>query len=169
MVDLLGKVAIPLVILLGTLWVAKKQISHAATIAEKQFTNAAIIAEKQIISSSITQFRQKWIDNLRDAISLFAAKAEMIAMLEPDEDEQYIAHFKELSMMEYKIQLMLNLEEKDHEELITLVEDIRELIHDEESYEDDAFDEILDEGIAELLEVSAKVLKREWNVVKQGR
>jgi len=122
--DLLGKICIPLII---------GYITY-------------IIAKKQITSTGVTQFRQKWIDNLRDAISLYIAKAEMISMLDFDDDEKYFEHFKELSQMQYKIELMLNSSEKDHNEVIEYVGNIRDLIHDEEIHEDE-----LDERLNELI------------------
>jgi len=63
--DILGKICIPLFIVLITF----------------------VIARKQIINTGVTQFRQKWIDNLRDAISLYIAKAEMISILDLDDEE----------------------------------------------------------------------------------
>jgi hypothetical protein len=45
-----------------------------------------IVAKQNRWNTGVTQFRQRWIDNLRDAISLFIAKAEMIYMLDLDDD-----------------------------------------------------------------------------------
>lgn len=144
LLDLGGKVLIPLII--G--WVSYK------------------IARRQISNSGVTQFRQKWIDNVRDAISVFIAKAEVISMLDYDEDEAYFEHFKELSQMQHKIELFLNPQEEDHNEIVELLNDIREIIHEEtidEKLEDKMYDKI-----QKLLNVSKRVLKREWNVVKKG-
>ena len=127
-----------------------------------------IIAKKQITNSSITQFRQKWIDDLRNCISIYIAKAEMISMLDLNDDEQYFKHFKELSQMQNKIALMLNPLEKDHNQLIEITEEIRELIHDED-VDDEELEKRLDKKIAVLLDVSKIVLKKEWNVIKKGK
>lgn len=54
---------------------------------------------------------------MREAISLFIAKAEMIAMLNLDDDENYFEHYKELSTTN-KIELMLNPDEKGHNKII---------------------------------------------------
>lgn len=126
-----------------------------------------IIAKKQITNAGVTQFRQNWIDNLRDAISLFIAKAEMISVLERDDDENYREHFKELSQMQHKVELLLNPNENDHQEIVDLLEGIRDTIHDDEM-DDETLDEKIDELIDKLLDVSKRVLKREWNVVKKG-
>lgn len=127
-----------------------------------------LIAKRQILNTGVTQFRQQWIDNLRESISIFIAKAEMISMLDLDDDDGYLEHFKELSQTHHKIELMLNPEEDDHNKIIEKLDEIRELIHDEEIGEDE-LEEKLDNVIVELLEVSKRTLKREWNVVKKGK
>lgn len=127
-----------------------------------------IIAKKQITNAGVTQFRQNWIDNLREAISAYIAKAEMISMLDYDDDENYFEHFKDLSRMQYKIELLLNPNEDDHKEVVNLISDIRDVIH-EEDIEDDKLDKRIDDLIDRLLDVSKNVLKREWNVVKKGK
>jgi hypothetical protein len=125
------------------------------------------IAKQQITNSGLTQFRKQWIDNLTNSISLFVAKAEMISMLEFDDYENYDEHFQELSQMHYKIELLLNPLEEDHLELVCLIGQIRDIIHDEEM-EDDKIENELDNLIAQLMKVAKTVLKREWNVVKNG-
>lgn len=127
-----------------------------------------VIAQKQIKNTGVTQFRQKWIDDLRDSISIYIAKAEVIAMLDFDNDELYFSHSKELFQMQYKIELMLNPFEIDHNKINDAIEDIRSIIHDRELKHDDAT-EILDKNISKLLKVSKEVLKKEWKVVKDGK
>lgn len=144
LLDLAGKIIIPLIIGYVTY----------------------IISRKQIANSGVTQFRQKWIDSLRDAISLFIAKAEVIATLDYEDEETYVEHFFELSQMQGKIELYLNPNEDDHIEIIALMEDIREIIH-EENWTDKVEDK-LNESIEELLDISRKVLRREWKKVIKG-
>lgn len=127
-----------------------------------------IIARKQITNAGVTQFRQNWIDNLRDAISIYVAKAEMITILDFDDDESYLEHFKELSQMQHKIELLLNPNESDHQEIVTLINNIRDIIHDEEIDEKE-LDKKTDNYIDRLMEVTKRVLKREWNIVKKGK
>ena len=144
LLDLAGKIIIPLII---------GYVSYN-------------IARRQIVNSGITQFRQKWIDNLRDAISLFIAKAEAISTLDYEDDEAYVEHFTELSQMQSKIELFLNPKEDDQDKIMELMEDIREIIH-EENWTNDVEKE-LERSIEELLEVSRRVLRREWRRVKEG-
>ncbi len=126
-----------------------------------------VIAKKQIRGTGVTQFRQQWINNLTEAISLFIAKAEVISILDLD-DEDYTVHFKELSQTQHKIELMLNPKEKDHNELNEAIDIVRDLIHDED-LEDNELNEKMNEEIEKLLAVAKRVLKREWEVVKKGK
>lgn len=141
-IDLLGKICIPVIIGAITFIIAKRQITNAG----------------------VTQFRQKWIDNLRDSISKYVAQAETISMLELNDDISYFREFKELAQTQHKIELMLNREESDHSEIIGHISDIRDLIH-ENKIDQDKFNEM----IKALIGVSQDVLKREWKVVKKGK
>ena len=127
-----------------------------------------IVAKQNRWNTGVTQFRQQWINNLRDAISLFIAKAELISMLDLD-DNAYYAHFEELSQMNSKIELLLNPTEDDHNELVDKMGEIRELIHSEITEDFEEFEDMVENNVQELLEISKRVLKKEWNVVKQGK
>jgi hypothetical protein len=145
-VDLLGKICIPLII--G--WIT------------------FVIAKRNIINTGVTQFRQQWIDNLRNSISVFIAKAEVISLMDFEEDEPYTEQFEELCQMQYKIELLLNPLEDNHNEIISLLESIREIIHDEK-ISDARMDKELSRNIDDLLDITKTVLKEEWNIVKKGK
>ena len=87
-------------------------------------------------------------------------------MLDYEDDKSYVQHFTELSQMQGKIQLYLNPNEADQLEVIELLEDVRELIHKENW--SDKVEEDLSAAIDDLLEVSRKVLRREWKKVLKG-
>ena len=128
-----------------------------------------VIAKQNRWNTGLTQFRQKWIDELRNAISLFITKAEMIIMFDLDDNKNYFEHFKELSEMNNRVELLLNPTEDDHNEIIEKMNEIREIIHDE-TYEDhDVLTMDVDAKIEELLSITKRVLKKEWNVVKKGK
>jgi hypothetical protein len=127
-----------------------------------------LIAKKQIINTGITQFRQRWIDELRNSISIYISKAEMIAMLEYDEEELYFEYFEELSQMHSKIELMLNPNEAEHNSLLGCISKIRDLIH-KEGIKVEKLEKNLDKAIGQLLIISKTVLKKEWEVVKGGK
>lgn len=166
LLDLMGKICIPLVIGYITYAVAKKNINAAG----------------------VTQFRQKWIDNLRESISLFITQAEMISILpfeeevdedeidedeyeiieEPTNEDPYYAHFKELIQMQHKIELLLNPNEDDHNEIVNLLEEIRIWVH-EQNVSEEVHEEKLEKLIKKLMDVTKRVLKREWSIVKKGK
>lgn len=94
-------------------------------------------------------------------------KAEMIMQLDFDDNENYLEHFNELTQMQYKIELLVNPNEEDHMEIVRLIGDIRDAVHDE--VVDDEFEDEVDKLFEDLMKVTRGVLKREWNVVKKGK
>ena len=120
-----------------------------------------IIAKKQIINTGVTQFRQQWINSLRDTLSTFISLAEYTNVIE--NKIKIKEAFREITAAEFKIELLLNPLEEDHNKLIEKMRKIRDLIY---FFPDN---DTLDTHIDELLEISKKILKREWNVVKKGK
>jgi len=125
------------------------------------------IARKQLVNSGVTQFRQQWINDLRNSISLFITEAEIIAMIDMSDDKLYFEHFRELSQMSTRIALMLNPNEEEHESLNRCVEKIRDVIHNEKISEE-KLGKKLNKNIDELLIVAKQVLKKEWVRVKKN-
>jgi H2-forming N5,N10-methylenetetrahydromethanopterin dehydrogenase-like enzyme len=119
------------------------------------------IAKKQIINTGVTQFRQQWINSLRDTISIFISRAEYTII---EENQEKIKDaFRDIVEAEFKIELLLNPLENDHNKLVAKTREIRDLIYI------DRENESLDRHIDELLDITKKVLKREWIVVKKGK
>jgi hypothetical protein len=114
------------------------------------------LAKRQLLSGNVLQFRQRWIDDLRNAISLFIAKAEMISMLDLNDDDAYFSHIMEFSQMQNKVELMLDLNKKDQQDISDIMNSIRENIHEDEINETE-----LNELINSLLETSRTVLNEE--------
>ncbi|MGY4536277.1 hypothetical protein ACVW0P_000684 [Mucilaginibacter sp. UYNi724] len=127
-----------------------------------------LISKKQIVGTGVTQFRQRWIDELRKAVTLYIAKAEMIAMMDLDDQKTYFSHFQELAQMQYQIELMLNPGEDDHIKINVIAKSIRNIVHDE-SFSDEILEKMLTQKIEQLLKATKSVLKTEWQVVKKGR
>lgn len=95
----------------------------------------------------------------------------MISLLDPeneDHEELYDEHFMELTQMQHKIELLLNPIEDDHNEVVKLIGEIRDWIHEDEADEEE-MNEGLDTLIDELMVVSKRVLKSEWIRVKRGK
>jgi hypothetical protein len=125
-------------------------------IAKRQIASSLDVANKQIIAP----MRQAWINNLRDLLAELISSSlhYYVAGYEDRKDEEY----QYLTLLEHKVQLMLNPKEEDHQQLEALV---RRMIQSIESGKGgtDAFPNIR----TELISVSRDILKREWDRVKQ--
>jgi predicted RNA-binding protein with EMAP domain len=121
-----------------------------------------IIAKKQITNTGITQFRQQWINSLRDTLSLFIARVEYTII---QEDNIKIKEaFHEMVEAKFKAEMLLNPNEDDHNALVKKMQEIRHMV-----YEDESVENKIDDEVEKLLTISKRVLKREWNVVKKGK
>lgn len=127
------------------------------------------IAKRQIIASTVTTSRQQWINALRDAIADFSAKASMIYSLAKNRyaNEQSIQRIEELVQLNYKIELLINPNEADHAKLSQLVNGIASSLK-LAKVEDSSLDTSLDQKQSELVSLSQKILKREWERVKKS-
>ncbi len=105
--------------------------------------------------------RQAWINNLRDLISELVGSTlhYYVAGFEERKDAEY----QRLQILEFKIELMLNPREADHERLIALVRDMMSALESAGSGNNKDFEE----SHAAILERSKEILKREWDRVKE--
>ena len=120
------------------------------------------IAKKNLKASVNSQNRQMWINNLRDQITEFLSCIEKIdgiytekklKHLEENEYSQKLTTQIDL-MVHYinKIELMLNPNEKKHQELISLLKKLYS--ERNKSYK------------TEIISISQKIFKEEWERVK---
>ena len=103
----------------------------------------------------ITNNRQEWINSLRSEITSFIA---IVASTSPSQSPQDMSSddMKSLWIHSYKIELLINPKENDHEELVEL---IREEISNLQTSNESTL-------ISEIILLSQKILKREWDRVK---
>jgi hypothetical protein len=117
--------------------------------------------------SKISEFRQKWIDSLREDIAAFLG-----------ETSRYHAHVlgltKEiaparLNELIFRINLRLNLKEKNHDHLSKAMDEYRTFILGSNRTMD-VMKRQEDAGVKaqDIALLAADVLKTEWNVVKRG-
>ena len=127
------------------------------------------IAKRQISASTVTISRQHWINDLRDAIADFNAKASMIYSLARNHyaDEHSIPRIEELVQLNYKIELLINPNEEDHAKIVKIVDHITASLSLAKVRANEIGDE-LDGKKEELISLAQKVLKREWERVKKG-
>ena len=157
-ISVLSLIVAALAVFVGPLvsWrVAKHQIKAASDLSASQTSAALVTSNKQIIAP----MRQAWINNLRDLLSelLSSALHYYVSGYEDRSDQEY----QRVTLLEYKVRLMLNPKEKDHQRL---EERIRNLIASIERHPEfvNDFPDLHDE----IVSLSRQVLKREWDRVK---
>lgn len=125
-------------------------------IARRQIMSSLEVANKQIIAP----MRQAWINGLRDLLAELASSAHhyFVAGFEERTDEEY----RRLSLLEHKIQLMLNPKEEDHRNLEQL---IRTMIAALDRGKEGGNDFVDTHPM--VMKLSREVLKREWDRVKE--
>jgi hypothetical protein len=125
-------------------------------IARRQVLSSLEVANKQILGP----MRQAWINSLRDLFAELASSAlhYAVAGYEDRTDEEY----RRLTLLEHKIQLMLNPNEDDHK---TLELQVRKMVgalnrgHEADQDFRDAY--------GTIMKFSREVFKREWDRVRQ--
>jgi len=128
------------------------------------------IAKRQISASTVTISRQHWINDLRDAIADFNAKASMIYGLKSNNyaDEHSIPKIEELVQLNYKIELLINPNEEDHAKIVKIVDHITTSLCRLAKVRAEKIGSDLDGKKEELISLAQKVLKSEWERVKKG-
>lgn len=125
-------------------------------ISRRQVLSSLEASNKQIIAP----MRQAWINNLRDLFAELASSAlhYSVAGYEDRTDEEY----RRLSLLEHKIQLMLNPKEDDHK---ALEQHVRSMIAALDRGKDG--DQDFREAYSAVMKLSREVFKREWDRVRQ--
>ena len=158
-IPVLSLVVAALAVFVGPLvaWlVTKRQLTSSVVLADRQIQVSLSVANKQIIAP----MRQAWINTLRDLLAELTSSAfhYHVAGFEERTDEEY----QRLTLLEYKVAMMLNPMEDDHKRLEQL---IRQLISALERGRE------AEKGFPDLhqavVTLSRQIFKREWNVVKE--
>jgi hypothetical protein len=136
---------------------------------------SVLIARQQFKATVISANRQQWINNLRDCIADFQTKAK-IALVETSlalRDETAIAanvknHDEALKGMRFltnKAALLLNPNEADHSQLISLMKEL-----EGHCVKGDQNDHTSEENLQDsITSMGQRILKREWERVKRGK
>jgi hypothetical protein len=129
----------------------------SSRIAKRQINASLEVSNKQIVAP----MRQAWINSLRDLLSEIASSAlhYHVAGFEERTDQEY----QHLAHLEYKIRLMLNPREDDHQQLERLIGQMTGLLGQTGSPQVDAEFANCHRAVIAL---SRDVLKREWDRVK---
>lgn len=143
---------------------AKHTIKHQLSSLDKQLTTQLNIAEKALKSQVISGNRQEWINTLRDGLANFLSILFIISQgnLEKGAYQEKAAT---LLLLRFKISLLLNPLENDHLQLDTFLDQgIKYLSTISKKEEPNRqFSEIR----LDIITLSQKILKREWERVKK--
>jgi len=154
----------------ATAYIALGAIAAAFITGAFSFVNL-IIAKDQKTS----EFRQEWIDRLREDISAFTSQVESVSAMynfrlreNPNTDyETFVRsispNLTEIANTHHRIKLRLN--PKEHKVLIGLVTEINSTFRDIRAISD--FDRV-ETLITSVIQESQIVLKGEWKRVKRG-
>ncbi|HEY2344748.1 MAG TPA: hypothetical protein VGH80_02570 [Xanthomonadaceae bacterium] len=139
-----------------SLRIAKRQIAASSDLANAQIEAALVTSNKQIIAP----MRQTWINNLRDLLAELTSSTlhYYLAGFEDRTDQEY----QRLTLLESKIQMMLNANESDHQRLEQQIRALISSLQQSRKSVDDFPD--LHGAVVSL---SREILKREWDRVKK--
>ncbi len=132
-------------------------------ISKRQIKAQLEVSKRQINSSVLSKNRQEWINTLRDSISEFISAITMIEDKNISTNEQLDSHTTKLERILYintKINLLINANEEDH---ILLAEKLKRLLELYVKPDNNEKITVIDDTV----ELSQKILKREWERVKK--
>jgi hypothetical protein len=134
------------------------------------------VARRQFGATVLAAGRQKWIDQLRDLLADLMSQLAGLSVIKSGwtgewngglgpvhADPSLVARVERLVLVRWKIRLMLNLNEADHEELDHL---IAVAVHRLRTHEPGGAD--TDADIEAISRQAKVILKREWERVKRG-
>ena len=163
---------VTIAIVIGSTVITLYSIKTNAAVAKQNFIETIKaqrqISEREIKTKVLADNRQKWINELRTDLSEFCAALHhltshvSIVADQPVQTDMAVFTSK-VQQKIAKIQLMINPNEPDHSELIELLKKAMSASVGEEKDYRAKMKEILDD----LVVKSQKVLKREWERVKE--
>jgi hypothetical protein len=134
------------------------------------------VSRRQFDATVLSTSRQKWIDALRDLLADLMSQLAGLSVLKGQwegawdrglgplhADPSLVAKAERLVLVRWKIRLMLNLTEADHQELDRLIGAAVERLRNEPPGEVD-----IDADIESISRQAKGILKREWERVKRG-
>lgn len=134
------------------------------------------VARQRFNATVLSANRQKWIETLRDLLAELISQFVAIIVVRRQwkgrwnqgldaiaADPTLLAKLERVVLVQWKIRLLINPAEPDHQELYrAIVAGLARLREDESS------DAEMDADIERITALSQAILKREWERVKQG-
>lgn len=170
----------------------KNEIGNKATEDNTLFTNlltillaliAGLVALYQVKSNTISSARITWIENLRNTLSEYSALVNLTItklknMIEvgtklanPDYDgfrddyQSYLSTSNKVSELGYKVKLYVNPAEKDHMEIVKLIEKIDHTLEKRKIQNIDTAE--VQNDIDLIISKSKTIFKTEWTKSKR--
>ena len=133
------------------------------------------MSRRQFNATVLSTGRQKWIDQLRDLLADLMSQLAGLSVIKSGwtgewngglgllhTDPSLVAKVEHLVLVRWKIRLMLNLNEADHQKLDQLIDAAVQRLRDEPGEAD------TDADIENISRQAKGILKREWERVKRG-
>jgi hypothetical protein len=134
------------------------------------------LSRRQFAATVLSTGRQKWIDQLRDLLADLMSQLAGLSVVKSrwtgewnrglgplHADPSLVAKIERLVLVRWKIQLMLNLNETDHQKLDQLIDAAVHRLRNHEPGEAD-----IDADIEYISRHAKGILRREWERVKRG-
>jgi hypothetical protein len=143
---------------------ARLTIKHQLSTFKEQLSTQISIAERGIKSQVLSKNRQDWINTLRDSISEFVSILYMVSKAKLSEHEEKLKA-ERLFNLRLRISLLLNATEDDHKQLEDFLEEGMDYYvrRPTKKTPQRPFKEIR----LDIVDISQKILKREWERVKK--
>ena len=127
------------------------------------------IAKRQFKSTVIATSRQAWIDSLRESVSEFQGILvtlnffiDTMKVFDEEKQKEYKDVIQKTAYLRSKINLYLNVnDEIDHGKLSKLTKDALTCLAKKDLDQ-------LDNTVTEINNITQRILKNEWEVVKKG-
>jgi hypothetical protein len=134
------------------------------------------VGRRQFAATVLSTNRQRWIDMLRESLADLVSQLAMVSVIKATwsakwdkgigaiaADPSRLVTLQRLVLVQFRIRLLLNSIEADHQELYRAIEQAIERLREERSVEEETAADI--ESISRL---GQAILKREWQRVKRG-
>jgi len=135
-------------------------------ISKRQSKTQIKIANDNIKATVLSRNRQDWINTLRDQISEFISILSSLAVTHTHEEFDVVDKqrwYERGICLQSKISLLINPMEEDHNYLVELLDKALDSTTQKASEMDH---EQIGVYIGQIVEISQKILKREWERVK---
>ncbi len=135
---------------LGTLFLVSFLAFLTTLLSNKKADRQEAANRKIAAQLKIGEFRQAWINDLRNQLSTYYAKTITAGEMHDD--------WEELALLSGKIRLLMNADDVDYDRLVDVLRELTKAM--------EARDEEIGQIADELLKTSQHILKREWDRLK---